>query len=284
MKAVVVYNPRSGSAIPITELAEACHEHGIEIVRSVDVTADPQSELQPYLTQSEVVIIGYGGDGTLNTVASLLRDTKAIFAPIPGGTLNHFTKDLGIPQDLHDALENTVSSNVHRIDVGIVNDRVFLNNSSIGLYPSTLRMRDELERGIASKWIAAIISNVRAFVKYRRMTVEVNGESLKTPFVFIGNNDYKIEHRLIGGRSKMNGDMLSAYAVLSKNRWGLIMILLKGLLGNARGSRDVMIWKSKYLIIRPKKSSVAVSLDGERVVLQAPLTYSVDHECLNVLA
>lgn len=284
MKAVVVYNPRSGSALPIKEFIATCRSHDIDILQSIDVTHDPANDLKPYLSQKNTIVIGYGGDGTLNSVAALVCSTSSVFAPIPGGTLNHFTKDLNIPQELDGALANLTTATIRHIDVGMVNDRLFLNNSSIGFYPATLKMRDELERGHTGKWVAAVLSNIRAFMRYRRMQVEVNGETLKTPFVFIGNNDYKIEQQLIGGRTKLTGNMLSSYAILSQSRWGLFMLFVKSLFGAIGNSNDVKIWKSKQLVIRHKKSHVSVSLDGERTVMETPLMYSVKRKSLYVLA
>jgi len=284
MNAVVIHNPKSGSAVPINDFVKRCKKHGIQVLKTIDVTGDLSEELQPYVTEPNIIVIGYGGDGTLNSVASSLRQTGAVFAPIPGGTLNHFTKDLGIPQNLDEALANLSTAKVRYVDIGLVNGHVFLNNSGIGLYPYTLKMREELERSNTHKWIAAIISTIKAFIRYKRMTVEVNNELVKTPFVFVGNNDYKIEQQLVGGRSKLNGNVLSSYAILSKNRLGLILLLLKHLTGMMRQPQDVRIWKMNRMTIRPKMHRIAVSLDGERVVLETPLSYSVSHNELRVLA
>lgn len=283
MKAVVIHNPQSGSALSRSEFGSKCNAAGIKVVEFIDITSGPKKKLTPYLNQSEIVIIGYGGDGTLNSIAALLQGASSRFAPIPGGTLNHFTKDLGIPQDVDEALGRLRTAKLRRVDVGMVNGRVFLNNSSIGLYPATLKTREELE-DTTGKWIAAAASIIKAFARYRRMTIEVEDERLKTPFVFVGNNDYKIEKSLIGDRTRLDGNVLSSYAVLSGSRLSLIALLFKSLTGDIKQSNNIKIWKPQQITIRPKRSRVAVSLDGERVIIETPLEYSVIPKSLHVLS
>src|SRR4051812_49788191 len=102
----------------------------------------------------EALVAG-GGDGTINTAASQLVDGDIPLGVIPLGTLNHFAKDLGIPLELEGAAKVVLDGSVCRVDVGEVNGRVFLNNSSLGMYPAIVRLRDRYRVGGGSKGIAA---------------------------------------------------------------------------------------------------------------------------------
>ena len=74
---------------------------------------------------------------------------------LPLGTLNHFARDLGIPTDLEEAVRVVVEGTVREVDVGEANGRVFVNNSSIGLYPDAVSLRDAwMERDSMHKWVA----------------------------------------------------------------------------------------------------------------------------------
>jgi diacylglycerol kinase family enzyme len=96
------------------------------------------------------VLVAGGGDGTVSAVAAALVDSDIVLGVLPLGTLNHFAKDLGIPLVLEAAAEAIVSGRTTRIDVGEVNGRVFINNSSIGLYPEIVRDRERQQgRGAA---------------------------------------------------------------------------------------------------------------------------------------
>src|SRR3712207_2666906 len=102
----------------------------------------------------EVVVAG-GGDGTVSAVASALAGSGKTLGVLPLGTLNHFAKDLAIPLDLGAAVETIVRGRVAEVDVGEVNGRVFINNSSLGLYPQIVAHRQEQQEQLArGKWAA----------------------------------------------------------------------------------------------------------------------------------
>ena len=104
--------------------------------------------------RSRLVVAG-GGDGTLNTVASVLVGTDVALGVLPLGTLNHFAKDLHIPLDLEGAVHTIGAGHSVRIDVGDINGQVFLNNSSLGLYPRIVRHRQKQQERLGrGKWPA----------------------------------------------------------------------------------------------------------------------------------
>ena len=274
MNLVLVYNPASGSSLPASELKKRFKNAGHTILELIDVTKDLEGKLAPYLDDSSTVVAAFGGDGTLSSVAAVLVGTGVPFAPLPGGTLNHFTKDLGISQELEDALIHLSLKSVRLIDVATVNDRVFINNSSIGLYPSTLKARGELEHQKKyHKWIAAVIANLKALIRYRLLTVDIKGEHYKTPFVFIGNNDYHLDRDLIGNRENVNNHILSVYAIDSPYRLAALKILLLSLIGQAAQVPELKVWKTKEITIYTKRHAVHISRDGEREKVSSPLHY-----------
>src|SRR5882757_426639 len=87
-------------------------------------------------------IVAGGGDGTVRTVAQELVGSDVVLGVLPLGTLNHFARDLGLPLDIPGAVSVIVGGVTAAIDVAEVNDRIFVNNSSIGLYPNLVRDRD----------------------------------------------------------------------------------------------------------------------------------------------
>ena len=101
----------------------------------------------------ELVVAG-GGDGTLSAVAAALVGTDTALGVLPMGTLNHFAKDLGIPLKLEKAVQTLFTGKIARVDVGEVNGRIFLNNSSIGFYPRIVQARKREQRRGRSKWVA----------------------------------------------------------------------------------------------------------------------------------
>src|SRR5687768_60598 len=150
MNVIFVYNPQAGSSIERRKLRQLCKRYGITVERFIPLDDNLAHHLVPHV-KSAKTIVAMGGDGTVSAVAGVVAGTRAILAPLPGGTLNHFVKDLGIPDDLESALKNLTESQVIKVDVATVNGSVFVNNSSIGLYPMSLRERGWLEK-YTGKW------------------------------------------------------------------------------------------------------------------------------------
>ena len=140
---------------------------------------------------AEAVVAG-GGDGTINAVASVLAGSGVAFGVLPLGTLNHFAKDLGIPLALDEAVRNVAEGKPMQVDVGQVNERIFLNNSSLGLYPDIVRDREKQQRRLGrGKWPAAAWATIAALRRYPflsvRLTIDGAQHARSTPFVFIGS-------------------------------------------------------------------------------------------------
>src|SRR5205085_3689399 len=104
-----------------------------------------------------------GGDGTQSAIASRLAGTQLVHGVLPLGTLNHFAKDLGIPLQLDEAVRTLAEGRVLEVDVGEVNGRVFINNSSLGLYPEIVRERELQQMRLGkSKWRALASASLHA--------------------------------------------------------------------------------------------------------------------------
>lgn len=275
MNVVLVYNSKSGSAIGLNKLKERFSAAGITLTASHALQSGIDEVLRPYTQTKDTVIAAYGGDGTQSAVAGILAGTQAVMAPLPGGTLNHFTKDLGINQDLDTAINELTSAKPRSIDIAMVNNRYVINNSSVGLYPSTLQMRDEMTKQSISKWPAAIMASVKAFWRYRLYTVTINNETFRTPFVFIGNDDYQLEDQLIGNRVRLDEGILSVYAIAATGRRSLVKVFLRALLRQLKSTDEVKIWKTDQLTIETKKSRIRISRDGEHEVIESPLRYKI---------
>ncbi len=145
----------------------------------------------------ELVIVG-GGDGTIAAAASALIGTHTKLGVLPLGTLNHFARDLGVPTDVAEAAKLIASGKERHVDVAELNDRVFINNSAVGLYPLMVLDRDLQRKRLGrSKKLAMIVASVRTLARFghQRLTLTVNDEKerVDTPLLFVGNNSYRVD-------------------------------------------------------------------------------------------
>jgi diacylglycerol kinase family enzyme len=239
------------------------------------------------LSDADIVVAG-GGDGTVNSVTSQLLNTKKTLGVLPLGTMNHFAKDLHIPVELEAAVETIIEGHVAKVDVGEVNGHIFVNNSSLGLYPSIVREREKQQRLGSGKWPAYVWAAVAVLRRYPFLDIrlDVDGKALssRTPFVFIGNNEYEMETLNIGGRSCLDAGELSLYATNRTGRLGLIRLALRALFGGLRQEKDFLAMCTKEIWIGTKHKRLRVALDGEVTVMAPPLHYRVLPGKLRVLA
>ncbi len=237
---------------------------------------------------SQVIVAG-GGDGTINAVAAAIIDSGSdkILAVLPMGTLNHLAQDLGLPLELEQAARVILSGHPVNIDVGEVNGRIFLNNSSLGLYPIMVRERERHQRLGHGKWPAFAWAAFTVFRRYPFLSVRllVAGDELncRTPFLFVGNNDYAMEGLRIGRRPCLNAGRLSLYITNRTGRLGLIRLALRALFGRLRSEKDFLAVSTGEVKIETRRKRMRVAFDGETAVLGTPLHYRTRPGILRVM-
>jgi diacylglycerol kinase family enzyme len=293
MRARVILNKNSGTSQEATqelekkliaEFVAAGIAAEISFVDGSDIKNAAESAVQDNV---DVVIAG-GGDGTVSAVASVLAGKEIPMGILPLGTLNHFAKDLKIPLDVKQAIAVIAGQRKMKIDVGEVNGRTFINNSSIGMYPWVVKRRERHQSDLhIGKWRAMALAWKQCFKHFPLSRVKLISEkktlSLKTPFVFIGNNEYRLDPLGFGGRTELDKGSLSVFTVKHEGRMGLVRVALRALLGGLKRVRNVTCMQMPWIEIETRERVVPVSLDGEVIHLQPPLRYSVRPKSLSVM-
>ena len=233
------------------------------------------------------LVVAGGGDGTVSLVAAALVGTGRHFGVLPLGTMNHFAKDLKLPLDFEDAARNLLTGSPVEVDVGEVNGRIFLNNSSLGLYPTIVREREKHQRLGKGKWPAFVWAAFTALRRYPfvdvRLMVDEKTLTRRTPFVFIGNNEYVMERLEIGSRQRLDAGALSVYITNRTGRIGLVRLAIRALFGRLRDDKDFLALKTREITISTRSTRARVALDGEVDILKTPLEYRVRPRVLTVI-
>jgi diacylglycerol kinase family enzyme len=234
-------------------------------------------------------IVAAGGDGTVNAVAQHAIAAGVPLAVMPSGTLNHFARDLGLPTDFSDAAAVIARAHVRKVDVGEVNGRLFLNNSSLGLYASMVQQRERLQaRNGLGKWRAlahagwSVLRHPRTFA----VVLDVDGRTLRrrTPFVFVGNNDYTVQGPRAGARSTLDDGLLSAYVLRPYGPWGLVALALRALFGHMVKGRDLDAIRATEIVIESHHRHARVARDGEVETTHTPVRFRLRPRALAVVA
>lgn len=240
----------------------------------------------PKSGDQSVLVVG-GGDGTLGSAASALAGTKVALGVLPLGTLNHFAKDLGLPIELDAALDAIAANKPVAVDVAEVNGRVFLNNSSIGIYPFFVAKRsaEQKLRGLGK--LAAIgpaLAKTVRSASWQAVHIAAHGnrKRLLTPCVFVGNNFYDIAD--FGRRKSLSSQELCVYVVKQQSWFGLALLPFKIASGLIDSTRDVETYRTKTLQITSHRAAMLVSLDGEAISMNMPLNFRIRPAALQVLS
>jgi diacylglycerol kinase family enzyme len=231
-------------------------------------------------------VVAVGGDGTVSAIASELAGTDAVLGVLPLGTLNHFAKDLSIPLELAAAVETIIKGRRIRVDIGEVNGRTFINNSSLGIYPRIIDQRAAEQRSGRTKWLAHASAAMQTLQSYPlwRVRLDENGRTLgyKTPVVFIGNNAYDVQGLNFGSRKTLQAGSLCVYVLHDTGPLGIVRFAASALLGTEWSQARFDALCTKEVCIETPRRRERVALDGEVYTLTTPLRYRIQPGALNV--
>lgn len=279
--------PSSNDAVR-RKIAELFEAGGIEARISIAKNGTDLLELARRAVRGDAAtVVAGGGDGTINAVASTLIDTDKALGVLPLGTLNHFAKDLKIPLDLEGAARTIIANHAVNVDVGEVNGHIFLNNSSLGLYPSIVHKREQQQRLGHGKWPAFVWAAFSVMRRYPFLDVKLNADgrkiSSRTPFVFVGNNKYEMENFNIGTRARLDAGQLSLYFSHRTRRLGLVKLGLRALVGPVEQVEEFVAMVTTEVLIETRRSRIRVATDGEIMLMRPPLRYRVRPGALSVI-
>ncbi|GAB1594897.1 diacylglycerol/lipid kinase family protein [Lysobacter claricitrinus] len=288
---VVNAGSRAGRDLADADIHAAFARHGLEAeVHRIESGGDIATTVRRVLDDGATCVVAAGGDGTVSAVAGELLDRDdVVLGVVPVGTLNHFSKDLGLPAELEDAAGVIAAGHVRSIDVGEVDDAPFLNNASLGLYPAMVVQREALQRSRGlGKWPAlaraawSVLRHPHSF----SLELQADGRTLqrRTPFVFVGNNPYVLEGPHAGSRDCLDGGQLCVHVLRTASPFALIGLALRALFGRLSGSDELEHMTTTELVVRAHHPRVRLARDGEVAMADAPLHFRVRPRALRVFA
>jgi diacylglycerol kinase family enzyme len=279
-----IVNVASGTAEEAREALAASGAFDVHEVQPRDIA----STVKSVVARGARRVLVAGGDGTIATAAAALVETPAELAVLPGGTLNHFARDLGISTIAAEAVALATGEACRGVDVGMVNGRIFLNTSSVGAYVRFVRVRERLERSFGYR-IASALAAFRILFTLRVMAVEVMVDGQKriyrTPLVFIGVGERGLQLPALGQRVPGGQSGLHVMVVRGRSRARLLAL---GLATVARGmDSDSRTPEFESFIVDSLRIDLnrmgTVALDGEIVNLSPPLQYELKRDALSVV-
>jgi diacylglycerol kinase family enzyme len=292
VKVAVIMNCGGGGAPECGEKAQRVEAAFIAAGLDVELTLcegkDLAQQARTAAASGVDAVVAAGGDGTVSSVAGALAGGEVPLAVLPMGTLNHFARDIGMPTGLEQAVQAIAANQVDRVDLGEVNGRVFVNNSSIGLYPEIVISRDaEQKRSGSSKWWAMLVAARRVLARFPLMVVRVITDHGRlespTPFLFVGNNHYALNALTLGQRERLDRGKLSLYMVRCSGRLKMFWLMVRALLQRLNAVADFEAHSVTELRVHLPRRKLEVALDGEVISMRSPLHFQIRPRALRIL-
>jgi YegS/Rv2252/BmrU family lipid kinase len=218
--AALIFNPQAGQKLGI-ETNAGHAEDVLAALRGASISFDAwPTEHAGHATdlarravaEGRELVIGAGGDGTINEIARGLAQTDTVLGLMPMGSIMNVARTLWVPRDLALAARTIVEGKVLAMDLGRVGDRYFLEAAGVGLDAGLFGYFDRLDSG--GSWLRVTRAAWR-FVRLLgspRLLVEFPGGALRAraPMVSVANGPYVGAAYVIAPHARVDDGLLDA--------------------------------------------------------------------------
>ncbi len=229
------------------------------------------------------IVVAAGGDGTINAVAQAVLGSGCSFGVLPRGTFNYFARTHGIPQDLDGALRVLFTEAAVPVQVGQLNERIFLVNASLGLYPQLLEDRESWKQQFGRSRLVALAAGINTLLRGHRslrLSIELAGQTrqVRTPTLFVGNNALQMEQVGLPEAQAIDAGCLAGVTLKPIGRWSMLALLARGAFGQLGEADQVQNFAFRRLTVTARalgSQRIKVATDGEVLHLPLPLRFEV---------
>jgi diacylglycerol kinase family enzyme len=274
-------------------LSAAGRQHEFILIEDPGKLAQVAKQAADAAVNSGGAVVVAGGDGTINAIVQAVLPTRRPFGIIPQGTFNYSSRAHGIPLDTTEATQSLLSATLKPVQVGLANERIFLVNASLGLYPELLQDREQYKRQYGRHRTVAMWSGLMTLMRERRqLVVEIEHdqgrERVRTPTIFIGNNALQLEQVGLEEAEAVKRWRLAAVIVQPLGTAELIGLALRGLLGHLGEDNRVRDFSFQSMTVHPlsrvSRRGIKVAVDGEIFWCPPPITFRVAPHALMLMA
>jgi diacylglycerol kinase family enzyme len=289
----IILNPKAGTVLALglnaATLAEKFERAGLSFDIDDDDDKPLEERIAAALSGPADTIVAAGGDGTVTAIAEALTGHDKTLAVLPLGTMNALGRDLGMPLDVDAAIAALATLEPQRIDVGLVNGRLFLHNVLIGVIPSIAVAREAVrQEQRTAAWVGFVRFMLRRLARARRIAVAIEPEDgphriARLQAIAVANNSYDQRVGAFMTRKRINRGHLTLYMVTSLGLGDAIRLTLEMFAGRWRDDEVIAFEHMRKVTLRTKKPNLLVTVDGEVVTLPTPLNFEIRPLALSVL-
>lgn len=243
-----------------------------------------QELISKYQQETDVIVVG-GGDGSVN---SILEDSVKAQKPIlvvPLGTANNLARTLNIPLDLEENLDLLEKGAIKKIDLGVINDKYFVNVAGLGLSA-------RINRAAKSEWkkrLGVFAFVFTAFTKAKSMKpftvyIKCDGKThlAKSWQVSICNGRHYGSGLVISDQATLEDGKLHCLSTEIKKWWHGFFLIPSILKGKYGPNEDATLLSGSKVLIETKRP-MDIDVDGD-IKTQTPAIFHVEREALSIFA
>ncbi|HEV7525815.1 MAG TPA: diacylglycerol kinase family protein [Acidimicrobiia bacterium] len=267
----VVVNPRAHSGRGKEQSDELVEALPAAKIVELDDPADMERALHE--AAADALAIGViGGDGSINTAVGVALEHRRPLLVVPGGTLNHFARDLGL-DSVDDSARAVKSGQLVAVDVGCIDGRAFVNTASFGSYSKLVEAREKLEDSIG-KWAALGVALTRVLREYEPFEVTIDGRACRVWMIFIGNCTYEPSGFAPSTRTRLDDGLFDVRVVDGSEPWARVRLIVAALTGNLVRSKVYSRRLLPALDVHITEGDHMLAADGE--VFAGHLDFTVE--------
>lgn len=274
-------------------LREAGREFHLHLVGEASQLQGVAAEAVARARERRGIVVAAGGDGTINAVAQATLGSGCAFGVLPLGTFNYFSRTHGIPSEPAAAARQLLATRAHAVQVGLINERVFLVNASLGLYPQLLEDREQAKRQFGRSRLVALASAFGTLLReHRQLQLKFEASDgraavLRTPTLFVGNNRLQLEQLGIAQGAVIETQRLAALVLKPVGTLTMLGLLLRGAFGRLGDADTVRSFDFAAMSVSPYRRygrrRLKVATDGEVSWMRTPIEFRVAEEPLWLL-
>ncbi|HKG49194.1 MAG TPA: diacylglycerol kinase family protein [Actinomycetales bacterium] len=275
----LIMNPKSGGGkVERFHLADRARQFGAEVCLLDRAGMDVEDLARRAVADGADLLGVAGGDGTQAKVAGIAASHGLPFMVISAGTRNHFALDLGLDREDPAACLDALSDGVElRVDLGLIGERTFVNNSSFGAYAAVVQSpayRDDKAGTTLNMLPDLLVGHQGPKLVLRLPNEEIVGPQA----VLVSNNPYGGEDIAgLGRRARLDGNVLGVLAVTVHGAMDAA-----GLVRGRRFSKAVTVRTASEVVVDADVPAVPVGVDGEALTMPTPVRCRIQPGALRV--
>jgi len=290
MKHIFIINPAAGKgkSLELIPLIEECFKDKAEelVIRVTDYPGHATEITKEYSSVGKCRIYSVGGDGTVNEIVNGIAGTESSLGVIPTGSGNDFIRSFQLKCDIKDMLINTINGQEKSIDLAKVNDKYFINISSIGFDANVVFNADKFKKvpGVTGS-MAYLISIVYTIFKKKvcNISIDIDGKSmeLKLLLAAVANGKYYGGGIIPTPDAKLDDGLFDICLVTEMSRMKILSLFPKYVKGLHAQLKQVSFYKGKKIRI-VSEEDLCLNIDGEIFTAQT-INFNILENAIKVI-